>query len=151
MFFSDDRKIMHRQVELSPVRKDWSVATISDEFLRKLSNIRIEIVPNIVHNTFSSFTSCWISLERIGFESIKRFKSIHVNVTILFEFFIKFFTELFMPLFREISEGISNTLSLLFFCQLWISFRCMGNILWSTILIGKTEISRGNWLWEVYF
>lgn len=138
-------------MELSPIGKDWSITSISDKLLRELRNFRIKIVPNVMHDTFSSFTSCWICFKWIGSESIEWFESIHVNMTILFEFLIKLFSKLFMPFFREISESISNSLFLLFFCQWWISFWGMWNILRSTIFIGKAEIARWYWLGEVYF
>ena len=137
-------------MELSPIGKDWSITSISDKLLRELRNFRIKIVPNVMHDTFSSFTSCWICFKWIGSESIEWFESIHVNMTILFEFLIKLFPKLFMPFFREISESISNSLFLLFFSQWWISFWGMWNILRSTIFIGKAEIARWNRLGEVY-
>ena len=136
-------------MELSPVWKNCTITSISDQLLWKLGYFRIQIVPNIVHYAFGSFSLGWISLIRIGPESIFRLESIHINVTILFELCVEFFPQFFMVLFGEISEGISNSLSLLFFIEQWISFGGMWQILQPVFLSFQWKVSFWNGLGEI--
>lgn len=68
-----------------------------------------------MHYAFGSLGFGWVSFVGIGSESVFRLEPVHVDVAVFFEFGIEFLAQFLMMLFREVSEGICNGLTLLFF------------------------------------
>ena len=136
-------------MELCPIWKNWTIASISYQLLRKLGHLRIQVVPYVVHDTFGTLGSCWVSCIRVGSESVFGLESVHINVAVFFELCVEFFTQLFMMLFWEVSESICNRLTLLFFSEQRISFWGMGQMFESVLLFFKWEVSWGNGFSEI--
>ncbi len=136
-------------MELCPVWKNWTIASVSDQLLGELSHFRVQIVPNVVHNAFGPFSFCRKRRISICSESVFRLESVHVNMSVFFEFCIQFFAQFFMVLFREISEGIGNGLPFLFLCEQRVSLGGMWQMFEPVLFFLERKVSQRNGLSEI--
>ncbi len=81
---------MNNQVVLSPVGEDRSIATIGDELLRELGNLRVVIVHDVVDDTLCLWSPGGVVVIGIGHNSIGGLKTIHIYVTVGLQFFEEF-------------------------------------------------------------
>lgn len=94
-----------------------------------------------MHDAFCAFSSRWVSCVWISSESIFGLESVHVNVTIFFKLCVEFLAQFLMLLFGEISKGVGDGLTLLFFGKQRISFWGVGQMFESVLFFVKREVS----------
>lgn len=138
-------------MELRPIRENWAITTISDQLFRKLSHLRIQIVPNVVHDAFGTFGFCCIRRIWIGLEAVLGLEPVHVNMAVLIKLIVELFAKLLMVIFWEVPERVGDSLTLLFLGKERVSFGSVRYIYWSVQFPFKGEVSGGNRLGEVSF
>lgn len=83
-------QVLHGQVVLGPILKDTTIASVGDQFLGELGNLRVQDIHDHVLNGFALRIRGRIFMHRVSFHGVGRTETVHIDVSIFIQFLFEF-------------------------------------------------------------